>query len=64
MKVEDQQKLDPTDRVMKFSDVVNFEIAYPKDYAKKKHYKDGDVIELHRLQAEEWEARKLGKIKK
>ncbi len=71
MKVEEAQELAPTDKKMKFSDTVKFEIAYPKDYGKmpdgkfkKKHFKDGDVIELHSLQAEDWASRGLGKIVK
>ena len=65
MKVEDEkQELASTDRPMKFSDMVKFKMAYPKEYTKKKHYKDGETIELHRLQAEDWEARKLGSILK
>jgi hypothetical protein len=62
MQVDNDKKLEATDRVMKFSDVVSFKVAYPKDYAKAKHIKDGETIELHRLQGEDWEKRGLGKI--
>jgi hypothetical protein len=64
MVVDNDKKLDPTDKVYKFNDTVKFKVAYPKDYAKKKHHKDGDVIDLHVIQAEDWEARGLGKIVK
>jgi hypothetical protein len=62
MQVDQDKKLDPTDKVYRFNDVVKFKVAYPKDYAKKKHLKDGETIELHVIQAEDWEARGLGKI--
>jgi hypothetical protein len=59
---EGEKKLDPTDKVYRFSDVVKMKVAYPKDYAKKKHLKDGDTIEVHVLQAEELEAKGIAKI--
>lgn len=58
---KDPIEQDPTDRKVKFNDVVKFDFKYPKDYAKKKHMKEG-VVELHRLQAEDFEARGFGKI--
>lgn len=64
MATENTETLKDTDRIMKFSDVVNFEVKYPKEFTKKKHFKDGDVVELHRLQADDWAARGLGKIVK
>jgi hypothetical protein len=64
MATQSDEILKDTDKAMKFSDVVNFEMKYPSDFKKKKHYKDGDVIELHLLQAKDFEARGLGKIKK
>jgi hypothetical protein len=64
MATENESKLSPTDRVMSFDDMVKFKIEYPKEHKKAKHHKDGEVIELHRLQAEDWEKRGLGKITK
>ena len=32
-------------------DKVKVKIAYPKDYAKTKHFKDDDIVELHELTA-------------
>lgn len=53
-----------TDKVMTFDDTVEFTVQYPKDFSKKKYLKDGQVIELHKMQAEDWAARGLGKIGK
>lgn len=58
-------KLAEGERAVKFSDVVKFDFKYPKDYpaTKKRHMTEG-VIELHRLQAEDFEKRGFGKIVK
>jgi hypothetical protein len=50
---EQEKKLEPTDKVMKFSDVVKIKAKYPKDYAKKKHMEDGKTYEVHKLQADD-----------
>jgi hypothetical protein len=50
-------------KAYKFNDVVKFDFAYPKEYKKTKHMKDG-VIEIHRLQAEDFASRGFGKIVK
>lgn len=63
MQVNDtEQKQNPTDRIVKFNDMVDFEFKYPADFQKKKLHKDGDVVNIHRLQAEDFASRKLGKI--
>lgn len=64
MKVEDQEKLLPTDKVYKFSDEVSFQVKYPAEYKKTKHLKDNEIIKLHPVQAENWQERGLGKIVK
>jgi hypothetical protein len=60
---KDPANLEPTDRVFKFNDNVKFDFKYPTDYKKTKHMKDG-IVELHRLQAEDFAARGFGKIVK
>ena len=63
MIVNDQdKKQDSTDKIYKFSDVVKFEFKYPADFKKPKYHKDGDVVDMHVVQAEDFVARKLGKI--
>lgn len=51
-------------KVYRHDQVVNFKVEYSKDYAKKKHMKDGIVLKLHVLHAERLEKKKLGKIVK
>lgn len=64
--VSENEKTDiqPGDVVYKFSDMVDFKITYPKDFKKTKHYKDGEVVNIHLAQARDWEARGLGSIQK
>jgi hypothetical protein len=64
MASENENNLKDTDKVYSFNDVVKFEVKYPKEHSKKKHHKEGEVIELHKLQAEDWANRGLGKIVK
>lgn len=40
---------------------VKVKIEYPKDYKKTKHYKDGDVVELHPLTADAFIEKGVGK---
>jgi hypothetical protein len=51
-----------TGKAYKISDLVTFEIAYPKDYKKTKHFKDGAKVKLHRLTAETFLEKGIGKI--
>lgn len=64
MAADNISNLEEGDKVQKFSDVVKFKMAYPKEYSKQKHFKDGQEVELHKLQAEDFEKRNLGKIVK
>jgi hypothetical protein len=60
---KDPVSLESTDKVYKFNQLVKFDFSYPKDYAKKKHMKEG-ITELHVLQAEDFAKRGFGKIVK
>jgi hypothetical protein len=60
---KDDTKLGEGDKAYKFNQTVKFDFAYPKDFAKKKHMKEG-VTELHILQAEDFAKRGFGKIVK
>jgi hypothetical protein len=64
MATENTDNLESTDKVMKFSDVVKFKVSYPKDFKKAKHFAEGQEVELHKMQADDWEKRGLGKIVK
>lgn len=48
-------------KAYKFNDVVKFDFKYPSGYTKTKHQKEG-VIEIHKLQAEDFATRGFGKI--
>jgi len=64
MATANENNLKDTDKPQRFDDMVKFKVEYPKEYKKAKHHKDGEVIELHSLQAKDWEARGLGKTQK
>ena len=59
-----ETKILKTDTVYKNTDVVSFKVAYPKEYKKKKHLKDGSTHKLHVLHAERLEAKGIGQIVK
>ncbi len=65
MQVDNDKKLEATDKVYKFNDSVKFKVTYPKEHnPRKKYHADGETIDLHPVQAEDWEKRGLGKIVK
>jgi hypothetical protein len=51
-----------TGKAYKIADRVIVEIAYPKEYKKTKWFKDGDRVKLHRLTAQTFIDKGIGKI--
>ncbi len=59
----EEKKLAPSDKVVKLSDTVEFNTAYPKEFKGKKYMKEGKTYKVHRLHAERLEKKGIGKIK-
>lgn len=60
-KIKNQLEDSPGSKVVSLDDMVTFEVAYPKEYAKTKHFTNGDKVRLHRVTADQFEG-KIGKI--
>lgn len=55
---------DPDHKDPEESNTVKFKVSFPKGYAGKKHWQDGEVIETSLESAQDFEKMNLGKLVK
>jgi hypothetical protein len=54
----------PGTKIVGLDDMVQFKVAYPKDYKKTKHFEEGAIITVHAETAATFESIGIGKIVK